>query len=156
PAAADSADLEPLAEARVIAATYQGVRMASIYAPNGRSLDTPFFVAKLTWYNHLLRWAAAERQKPGPLVIMGDYNLAPTDDDVWDPRACHGGTHVSPPEREIFQRLLDLGFVDAYRLRRSEKARYTWWDYRAVHFPKNYGMRIDHCLISSDHASRVL
>jgi exodeoxyribonuclease-3 len=82
-------------------------------------------------------------------------NLAPADIDVWDPRACHGGTHVSPPEREAFGWLLDWGLVDAYRLHHPEPERYTWWDYRAGNFHKNFGMRIDHLLVTRPLAGRV-
>jgi len=75
---------------------------------------------------------------------------------VWDPRACHGGTHVSGPEREAFARICRAGFVDAYRLRHPEPERYTWWDYRAGNFHKNFGMRIDHLLVTAPLTSRVV
>jgi exodeoxyribonuclease-3 len=89
-------------------------------------------------------------------VLGGDLNIAPTDDDVWDPTACHGGTHVSPPEREAFARLCRWGLVDAFRLHHSEPERYTWWDYRAGMFHKNYGMRIDHLLVTAPAAARTV
>src|SRR5204862_2888041 len=85
-----------------------------------------------------------------------DFNVAPADDDVWDPRACHGGTHVSAPERRAFADLLGWGLVDAYRLRHPEPGRYTWWDYRAGNFHKNFGMRIDHLLASRPLAGRTV
>jgi exodeoxyribonuclease-3 len=88
-------------------------------------------------------------------VVGGDFNVAPADLDVWDPAACHGGTHVSPAERAAFQRLCDWGLVDAYRLAHAEGERYSWWDYRAGNFHKNMGMRIDHCLISRPLAPRM-
>ena len=90
------------------------------------------------------------------LVLGGDLNIAPTDADVWDPDAVHGGTHVSEPERDAFQALLDLGLVDAYRARHQEARRFTWWDYRAGMFHKNLGMRIDHLLVSAPLAGRVV
>jgi exodeoxyribonuclease-3 len=83
-------------------------------------------------------------------------NVAPTDDDVWDARACHGGTHVSPREREAFARLLQWGLSDAYRLHHPEPGRYTWWDYRAGNFHKNFGMRIDHLLVTDPVKGRVV
>src|SRR3989442_200141 len=86
----------------------------------------------------------------------GDFNVAPADADVWDPAACHGGTHVSAPERAAFARLCGWGLVDAYRLHHPEPARYTWWDYRAGNFHKNFGMRIDHLLVSSPVGKRVV
>jgi exodeoxyribonuclease-3 len=152
----DVGDDEPLAEARMMAATCGGVRVVSIYAPNGRTVGSPFFVAKLAWFAKLSEWLTRAAQPTGPLVIGGDFNVAPTDADVWDATACHGGTHVSPEERRAFQRLVDWGLVDAYRLRNAEPERYSWWDYRAGMFHKNYGMRIDHCLVSAPLAARVV
>jgi exodeoxyribonuclease-3 len=82
--------------------------------------------------------------------------VAPTDADVWDPRACHGGTHVSTREREAFARLLSWGLADAYRLHHPEPGRYTWWDYRAGMFHKNFGMRIDHLLVTAPVQARTV
>ena len=151
----DAGDDEPLAEARMIAARTGGVRVVCLYAPNGRVVDSPFYFAKLQWFDRLSRWlqtcSAAE-----PLVLGGDLNVAPTDLDVWDPRRCHGGTHVSPPERAAFDRLLGFGLVDVYRARHPEPGRYTWWDYRAGMFHKNYGMRIDHLLVTAPLAKRTI
>jgi exodeoxyribonuclease-3 len=149
-------DDEPLAEARMMAAVCGGVRVVSIYAPNGRAVDSEFYRAKLAWFDRLERWLAASAIPADALVVGGDFNVAPADVDVWDPRACHGGTHVSEPERRAFARLLDWGFVDAYRARHPEPGRYSWWDYRAGNFHKNYGMRIDHLLVSTGAASRVV
>ena len=146
---------EPVDEARMIAATCGDVRVVSIYAPNGRTVGSEFFAAKLLWYARLSAWLERAHRPSEPLVLAGDFNVAPTDGDVWDPRACHGGTHVSPEERAAFQRLCDWGLVDAYRLVHGEPERYTWWDYRAGMFHKNFGMRIDHCLVSRPLAARV-
>jgi len=152
----ESGDDEPLAEARMVAAVCGGVRVVSLYAPNGRSVGSPFYAAKLDWFDRLARWLA-EAAAPGePLVLGGDFNVAPQDADVWDPRACHGGTHVSGPEREAFARLCRWGLADAYRLHHPEPERYTWWDYRAGNFHKNYGMRIDHLLVTAPVARRTV
>ena len=152
----DAGDAEPLAEARMISAECGDVRVVSLYAPNGRAVDSPFYEAKLTWFDRLARWLG-EAVDPRALVVLGgDLNVAPEDADVWDPKACHGGTHVSEPEREAFARLCRLGFVDAYRLRHPEPGRYTWWDYRAGNFHKNFGMRIDHLLVSAPLRPRVI
>jgi exodeoxyribonuclease-3 len=148
-------DDEPLAEARMLAATCGGVRVVSIYAPNGRVVGSPFFAAKLAWYACLSRWLERANAASQPLLVGGDFNVAPTDADVWDATACHGGTHVSPEERAAFQKLCDWGLVDAYRLVHAEPERYTWWDYRAGMFHKNYGMRIDHCLVTKPLSARV-
>jgi exodeoxyribonuclease-3 len=150
------ADDEPMAEARMMSAVCGGIRVVSIYAPNGRAVDSPFYHAKLGWFDRLARWFADTRLPSEPLLLGGDFNVAPDDADVWDPAACHGGTHVSTPEREAFARLCRWGLVDAYRLRHREPGRYTWWDYRAGHFHKNFGMRIDHLLVTEGIAKRVV
>jgi exodeoxyribonuclease III len=149
-------DDEPLAEARMIAARCGGVRVVSLYAPNGRVVGSPFYEAKLVWYDRLARWLEAAASPDEPLVLGGDFNVAPEDADVWDPRACHGGTHVSPRERAAFTRLLAWGLVDVYRKHHAEPGRYTWWDYRAGNFHKNFGMRIDHLLATPAAAARTL
>jgi exodeoxyribonuclease-3 len=143
-------------EARLIAATCGGVRIASVYAPNGRSVGSPAYHAKLAWYDRLAAWLGRAADPSQPLVLGGDFNLAPEDADVWDPAACHGGTHVSPPEREAFVRLRRWGLVDAYRLHHPEPGRFSWWDYRAGHFHKNHGMRIDHVLVTESVARRTV
>jgi exodeoxyribonuclease-3 len=153
---ADVGDDEPLAEARMIAARCGGIRVVSVYAPNGRAVGSPFYDAKLAWFERHTRWLAEAADPAEPLVLGGDFNVAPEDVDVWDPRACHGGTHVSPPEREAFARLCRWGLVDAYRLHHPEPGRYTWWDYRAGNFHKNYGMRIDHLLATRPLAERTV
>ncbi len=149
-------DDEPFAEARMISGVCGGVRVVSIYAPNGRTVGSVFYRAKLLWYERLGRWLREARDPSEALVVGGDFNVAPTDADVWDPKACHGGTHVSAPEREAFASLRDWGLIDAYRLHHPESQRYTWWDYRAGNFHKNYGMRIDHLLVSAPLEKRVV
>ena len=152
----EAGDDEPLAEARMISAVCGDVRVVSIYAPNGRSVGSPFYLAKLGWFERLARWLRDSQSPNAPLVVGGDFNVAPTDADVWDPKACHGGTHVSPEERAAFGALEHWGLVDAYRMQHAEPQRYTWWDYRAGMFHKNYGMRIDHLLVTEPVARRVL
>jgi len=152
----DVGDDEPLAEARMVSAVCGGVRVVSLYAPNGRVVDSPFYRAKLTWYERLARWLREAAKPTDALVLGGDYNVAPADADVWDPTACHGGTHVSEPERRAFRTLCDWGLVDAYRLHCKDAGRYTWWDYRAGNFHKNFGMRIDHLLVTRSVAARVV
>lgn len=155
PAPAEAEDAEPLAEARMIAAVCGGIRVVSLYAPNGRSVGSPFYAAKLAWFDRLSRWLAEAADPNEALVLGGDLNVAPADLDVWNPQACHGGTHVSAPEREAYARLCRWGLVDAYRVHHPEPSRYTWWDYRAGHFHKNFGMRIDHLLVSKPLRNRV-
>jgi exodeoxyribonuclease-3 len=152
----EAGDDEPLAEARMMAATCGGVRVVSLYAPNGRVVGSPFYLAKLAWYERLANWVEIAADPAGDLVLGGDFNIAPEDRDVWDPRVCHGGTHVSPPEREAFSRLCSWGLVDAYRLHHPDSRRYSWWDYRAGAFHKNFGMRIDHLLVTDSVAGRTV
>ena len=152
----DTGDDEPLAEARMISAVCGDLRVVSVYAPNGRSVGSTFYEAKLLWFDRLARWLAAAAAPREPLVIGGDFNIAPEDADVWDPVACHGGTHVSPPEREAFKRLCQWGLSDAYRLHNQQPGRYTWWDYRAGAFHRNLGMRIDHLLVTAPVSSRAV
>jgi exodeoxyribonuclease-3 len=149
-------DFNPFDEARMLGAVVDGIRIVTIYAPNGRVVGSPFYVGKLAWYERLSRWLAETRTTSEPLVIGGDFNIAPTDADVWDAKAVHGGTHVSEPERAAFRALLDWGLVDAYRLREGAPGRFSWWDYRAGNFHKNLGMRIDHLLVTEPIAGRVV
>ena len=149
-------DFDPFAEARMVGADCGGVRVVSLYAPNGRLVGSPFYAGKLAWFARLRRWLD-ETQDPGTaLVLGGDLNVAPADEDVWDPAAVHGGTHVSEPERAAFRALLDWGLEDAWRARNPGLRRFTWWDYRAGNFQRNEGMRIDHLLVGRSAAGRVV
>ncbi len=152
----DSGDDEPLAEARMIAACCGDVRVVSVYAPNGRTVDSVHYRMKLAWFERLARWCEAACEPGEALAIGGDYNVAPSDEDVWDSAACHGGTHVSEPERAALGRLTAWGLVDAYRRQHPETRRYTWWDYRAGYFYKNMGMRIDHFFVTRPVLQRLV
>ena len=154
--AAGEDDFDPLREARMVSAVCGGIRVASIYAPNGRVVDSPWYAGKLRWFERLGRWLA-ETQDPGaPLVIGGDFNVAPTDADVWNAAAAHGGTHVSEPERAAFRDLLGWGLTDTWRAANPGLRRFTWWDYRAGNFQRDEGMRIDHLLATVPVASRAV
>jgi exodeoxyribonuclease III len=152
----DAHDDEPLQEARMISAVCGGIRVTSVYAPNGRTLDSVFYQAKLAWFARLARWLRESQKPQDALLVAGDFNVAPTDADVWDATACHGGTHVSAAEREAFGQLCSWGLIDAYRRHHDEPARFTWWDYRAGCFQKNFGMRIDHLLVTPSVAARIV
>jgi exodeoxyribonuclease-3 len=151
-------DFDPFDEARMMAATVEGLRIVTVYAPNGRVVGSPFYDGKLKWFERLGRWLDREQAagRGDQLVVGGDFNVAPADIDVWDPRAAHGGTHVSEPERAAVRALIDRGLVDTYRARHDEAGRYTWWDYRAGMFHKNFGMRIDLLLAGASVADRVI
>ena len=142
--------------ARFVAATCGGIRAISIYAPNGRALDTPFYAAKLDWFARLHAWLCESLDPSDEIILGGDFNVAPTDQDVYAPPAPVGSTQTSAAEREAFQQLLEWGLVDAYRLHHPEPGRYTWWDYRAGHFHRGLGMRIDHLLVSRPVAARSI
>ena len=152
----DEEDFNPFDEARMVSAVCGGIRFVSLYAPNGRVVGSPWYAGKLRWFERLHRWLTETRLPDEPLVVGGDLNATPTDDDVWDPIAAHGGTHVSPAEREALGRLRGWGLVDLYRLRQPAPGRFSWWDYRAGMFHRNEGMRIDLLLATAPVAERVV
>jgi exodeoxyribonuclease-3 len=144
------------AEARLITATCGGVRVMSVYVPNGRALDHDHYTYKLAWLERLVAHVEATASPDGATALCGDLNVAPADRDVWDPAALVDATHVSGPEREALQRLVDWGLVDVFRERFPDVDRlYSWWDYRAGNFHKGIGMRIDLVLASLPLAQRV-
>ncbi len=140
----------------MVGAVCGGIRFVSAYAPNGRVVGSPFYLGKLAWFERLRRWVAETCSPEEPLVMGGDLNATPADEDVWDPAKAHGGTHVSPEEREALRRFRDWGMVDAFRLRRPESGRFSWWDYRAGMFHRNEGMRIDLLYVTPPVAERVV
>ena len=139
-------------QARVIAGTVQGlhgnVRVIGAYFPNGQAPDSDKFVYKMRWQNALHDWVQAELAHHPRLVLMGDFNVAPDDRDVYDPVGWMNQIHCTPEERAQFQRLLALGLVDAFRLFEQPVKSWSWWDYRNLAFRKNQGLRIDHILVS--------
>jgi exodeoxyribonuclease-3 len=141
-----------LAEARAIGATCGGVRLWSLYIPNGRTLADKHYTYKLEWLEALRVSSAGW---PGPVALMGDWNIAPTDEDVWDPAVFEGSTHVSEPERAAFRAFHDAGFTDVVRPYTPGPGVYTYWDYTQLRFPKKQGMRIDFILGSPEFADRV-
>jgi exodeoxyribonuclease-3 len=144
----------PAPESRALAATCHGVRIWSVYAPNGRSLDSPHFDYKLAWLAALAEAVRGELRAGRPLALCGDFNIAPGDQDVWDPAAFVGATHVSPAERDALGGLLSLGLTDL-RPRSLKGAPFTYWDYRAGMFHQGHGMRIDLVLANDALASAV-
>ena len=141
---------------RFLTAVCGGVRVASVYVPNGRVVGSEFYDAKLEWLDHLDGWVRDRNDPADSLALCGDFNVAPTDNDVWDPAAAHGATHVSVPERERVARLVEWGMTDVLRQFHPEPGYFTWWDYRAGHFHKNFGMRIDHVLATAPLAGRAV
>lgn len=142
-------------QARAIGATCGDVRVWSIYAPNGRALDDPHYGYKLAWYVALRDAIATELKAGRPTVLCGDFNVAPTDDDVWDPAVFVTSTHVTPAERQALAELRALGLEDVVPVAQKGPRPYTYWDYRAGMFPKNLGMRIDLVYATPDLARAV-
>ena len=130
-------------EARTIAATCGPVRLRSVYVPNGRTPDDPHYQYKLHWLAALREAVAADAAGSVPFAVMGDYNVAPSDDDVWDPAAFVGSTHVTAPERDALARLRETGLTDVIPTIAKGPHPFTYWDYRAGSFHKGMGMRID-------------
>jgi exodeoxyribonuclease-3 len=141
---------------RFLAATCGGVRLATIYVPNGRVVGSEFYEQKLVWLDRINEWLITRCDPATPMAVCGDFNVAPTDDDVYDPAAVHGATHVSGPEREAVARMREWGLVDIVRQFHPEPGFFTWWDYRAGNFHKNLGMRIDHVYVTEPLAARAV
>ncbi|WP_083947918.1 exodeoxyribonuclease III [Thermobifida cellulosilytica] len=145
------------AEARAIGAVCGGVLVWSLYVPNGREVDHPHYAYKLQWLARLREagaaWLAEDPQ--AQIALCGDFNIAPQDDDVWDMAEFEGRTHVTKPERDAFQALVDTGFADAVRPHAPGPGVYTYWDYKGLSFPKRKGMRIDFVLSSPALSARV-
>ena len=138
---------------RILAATIpfsgiQPIRLISAYFPNGQSPDSDKFVYKLDWLKKLQTWLTEELKHNQRLALLGDFNIAPADADVHDPKAWEGQNLVSPAERSAFQELLGLGLHDSFRMFEQAPKTYSWWDYRMMGFRRNAGMRIDHILLS--------
>jgi len=142
-------------QARVIAATVGGVRLIDAYFPNGQAPGSDKFAYKLRWIEALRDWVRAELATHPQLVLLGDFNIAPEDRDVYDPVAWAGQIHCTPEERAHFRELLGIGLVDAFRLFEQPPKSWTWWDYRNLAFRKNQGLRIDHVLVSEALRSKV-
>jgi exodeoxyribonuclease III len=133
---------------RVLAASYGEVRVICAYFPNGQSLDSDKYLYKLQWLEALTAWLRQEVARYPKLALLGDYNIAPEDRDVHDPKAWEGQVLVSPAERAAFAGLQALGLTDAFRLLEQPENTFSWWDYRMAAFRRNMGLRIDHILLT--------
>jgi exodeoxyribonuclease-3 len=143
-------------EARWIEATVGGLRVVSTYVPNGREVGSPTFEEKLAFLDAAAARVAALREADVPLAVAGDFNVAPSDLDVYDPEAFAGSTHVTPEERGRIEAILAAGgLVDALRALHPDDVAYTWWDYRQGHIHRRMGLRIDLVLVSEELAPRL-
>lgn len=141
-------------EARLVCAEVSGVTVASVYVPNGQEVGSEKYAFKLAWMEKLLAYLAGHFSPSDPLVLCGDFNVAPEDRDVWDPELWRGKILFSEPEREAFFKLIRWGLVDCLRLHHQEGGLYTWWDYRQGAFHRGWGMRLDHILATPPMAAR--
>ncbi|HQR23250.1 MAG TPA: exodeoxyribonuclease III [Steroidobacteraceae bacterium] len=139
---------------RVIAATVGGVRVIDVYVPNGQEVGSEKFEYKLRWLEALRGYVVAELARHPRLVMLGDYNIAPEDRDVHDPKAWEGSVHVSEPERAALRALVAAGLVDCFRLFEQPDKSFSWWDYRMMAFRRNAGLRIDLILASAEMAEK--
>ncbi|HZH04954.1 MAG TPA: exodeoxyribonuclease III, partial [Myxococcaceae bacterium] len=140
-------------QARVVSATVNGVRVFSVYAPNGQAVGSPAYQYKLEWYARFRRVLDAGHQPVEPMVLCGDWNVAPEPIDVYDPAAWEGQTLFTVPEREALKHLCAFGLTDSFRQHHAEQ-KFSWWDYRMLGFPKNRGVRIDHLFTTAPLAER--
>ena len=145
----------PNPEARAITASCNGLRVTSVYVPNGRTPDDPHYQYKLSWLAALRDTVAADAKRGAASVVCGDMNIAPTDADVWDPSLFVGATHVTPAERAALGELLALGLHDVIRDRWPDERVFSYWDYRAGRFHQDLGMRIDLVLAADQLVDRV-
>lgn len=143
------------AQARVLCATIDGIRVIGAYFPNGQALGSEKFAYKMRWLTALEAWVAAELCQHSQLVLMGDFNITFDDADVWDAEGLRDTIHCTQQERAHLQALTNLGLYDALRLFPQPPKTYTWWDYRDLAFRRNRGLRIDHLLISEALKSRA-
>lgn len=134
---------------RVLAATVAGVRVIDLYVPNGQTVGSEKFDYKLRWLDAIQKYVADELRRHPRLIALGDYNIAPEDRDVHDPKAWEGSVHVSEPERAALRSLLGVGLEDCFRLFEQPEKAFSWWDYRMMAFRRNAGLRIDLILASS-------
>jgi exodeoxyribonuclease-3 len=143
-------------DARLLTATCGGIDVISVYVPNGRAVDTEFYDRKLVWFGVLKDWLTATHKPSDSLIILGDFNVAPEDRDVWDPKAFVGATHVTEPERAAVRALRAWGLEDVFRhVYPDADQLYTYWDYRAGDFHQHRGMRIDLALATHPVTDRA-
>lgn len=150
--------LFPDEQRRLISAELAGLRIVCAYFPNGQAVGSDKYAYKLRWIDALIEWLSSQTgaaSPRAPLLLLGDFNIAPEARDVHDPLAWEGQVLCSDPERERFRQLVDLGFVDAFRLFDQPERAFSWWDYRQLGFRRNAGLRIDHILVERPIASRV-
>ena len=147
-------DDSPDTAARHIAATIDGIRVMSVYVPNGQSVGSDKYEYKLDWMKRFRKYLDKNHTPKDKLVIAGDFNVAPEDRDVYNPEAWRDSVLFSEPEKKALRKIAEFGLEDAFRLHHDEAGAYTWWDYRMLAFPKGRGLRIDHILLTKGLAKK--
>lgn len=142
--------------ARLIAATVNGIRVFSAYVPNGQQVDSPAYEYKLEWYRRLRRYLDTRHKPDEPLVLGGDWNVAPDPIDVWDPAVWEGQTLFTLKERAALADVRAFGLTDSFRHLHPTEQKFSWWDYRMLAFPKNQGVRIDHLFLTAPLTGRLV
>lgn len=150
----EDGDADP--QARFIVGATFGLRVMSVYVPNGEAVGSDKFVYKMRFYERMRAYLERARAEGQPVVLGGDFNVAPADIDCHDPSLWRGSVLFSDAEKAAFQKLLALGYVDSVRRLKGDEQHFTWWDYRMLGFPKNRGMRIDHVLVAPEVAPRLV
>ncbi|UFP92582.1 exodeoxyribonuclease III [Gloeobacter morelensis] len=145
---------EAEAPRRLIAATVEGTQIINVYVPNGSEVGSEKFAYKLLWLERLRQYLHADFDPKEAVLLCGDFNIAPEERDVWDPKAVAGKVLFHPDEHAALERIRTWGFIDAFRLHSLEAGQFSWWDYRAAAFRRNLGMRIDHIWVSGPLAER--
>lgn len=149
-------DFQQDEQKRVLGAAWDDFYLLNLYVPNGAAVGNEKYQYKLTWLSHLNHFLQTLSKKYKNIIVLGDFNIAPHDDDVHDPERWRDQLLVSAPERAAWQGLLDLGFVDCYRQSPDGDTPYSWWDYRQAAFRRNHGLRIDHIVASAALAQQLV
>lgn len=143
-------------QCRLLAGTFGNLRIVNVYVPNGQSVGSEKYAYKLKWLERFRHFVADELARYPEMILLGDFNIAPYDEDVYDPKVWQGRVLVSDPERHALQRLFHLNFKDSFRLFEQPKEQYSWWDYRTAAFRRNLGLRIDLILLSQQLVTRCV
>jgi exodeoxyribonuclease III len=145
---------DPASQARLLSVDIAGIRIVNVYIPNGQTVGSEKYQFKLQWMDRLRRFMDESYDLNSPVLLCGDFNVAPEDRDVHDPRLWQNRILCSEPERAALEHVKDWGFTDSFRLHTEEGGHYSWWDYRAGAFRRNLGLRIDHIWVSAPLVAR--
>lgn len=151
----DFLDGEPHPDRRIVAGTVEGIRIYGLYCPNGTQLGSDRFYGKLAWFRRLRKELDDHLDPSGDVLLTGDFNITPADNDTWDPFGTEGQLHCTEEEREVLEHLMAFGLTDAWRVLNPFFVGFTWWNYQRMGFQRNQGLRIDHMLLSESLMART-